>query len=128
MRSCVGGNCDVDDVSWLCQVQVAPVLMCMVMMMVVMCPDIGDGGDYEIGCGGGLFCTRFWGWLGIWFVAWLGVTLGAMGRHMVVGTVGFCSTFCFLTGGTVAPFMAFCFCSIACSCFLFSSFCFSWLR
>ena len=53
MRSCVGGNCDVEDVSWLCQVQVAPVLMCMVMMMVVMCPDIGDGGDYEIGGGGG---------------------------------------------------------------------------
>ena len=27
--------------------------MCMVMMMVVMCLDIGDGGDYEIGDGGG---------------------------------------------------------------------------
>ena len=35
MRSCVGGNCDVEDVSWLCQVQVAPVPMCMVMMMVM---------------------------------------------------------------------------------------------
>ena len=39
MRSCVGGNCDVEDVSWLCQVQVAPVLMCL---------DIcGSGGEFR---------------------------------------------------------------------------------
>ena len=40
VRSYVGGNGDVEGVSWLCQVQAALVLMCL---------DIGDGGgDSEI--------------------------------------------------------------------------------
>ena len=35
IRSCVGGNGVDDDVSWLCKVHLAPVLMCL---------DIGDSG------------------------------------------------------------------------------------
>ena len=36
IRSCVGGNGDDDDVSWLCQVQAAPDLMCWILVMVTL--------------------------------------------------------------------------------------------